>query len=396
MIEVFARRTIALILIFLAALLPVVAAARLSTWENALAGRKSVEPLGVDDVAVVGTLLWGIVLVGLWWHRRRVTMWPIWSRWASLTGLFVALLVCLQLAADRGKPVALAIWAGLALVCWALGEVVRLVMTRPVTPRLIASKLEIPFPIRGLRARLCVRGDRLVLDSLTSRRKRSRDVVAVPWPTLRSIDLVEVEQEMTCTVFLHSATKEANARTFDVKPGPALHVIGTARELLIPVTAQVGQMALAAVKARSAGVELDETPLTVKHWCRNSGVPFYDDEQPRRGALARSYSTDKRPYVLGVVGTFLLMPLVMLCGTVLSLITGSAYLQKQFKVVNGVVDPVWVATLGIGSIVFLYLLNRFVIQAFLGAMKVQDYIEAFPEAPRTGTVPGSGKKRKKH
>jgi hypothetical protein len=398
-IEVFARRTTGLILIFLAALVPIVAAARLSAWENTLAGRKSVEPLGVDDVAVVGTLLWGIILVGLWWHWRRATMWPIWSRWASLTGLFVALLECLQLAADRGKPIALAIWAGLVLVCWALGEAVRLVMTRPVTPRLIASKLEIPFPTRGLRARLCVRGDRLVLDSLTSRRKRSRDVVAVPWPALRSIELVEVEQEMTCTVFLYSATKEANARTFDVEPGPALHVLGTARELLIPVEREVGQTVLAAVQARSAGIELDETPLTVKDWCRNSAVPFYDSEQPRRGALVRSYTTDKRPYVLGVVGTFLLMPLVMLCGTVLSLITGSAYLQKQFKVFNGVIDPVWVATLGIGTVVFLYLLNRFVIRAFFSSMKFQDYIEAFPEAPvatpKTGTVPGSGKKRKK-
>jgi hypothetical protein len=347
-------------------------------------------------VAVIGTLLWGIILVGLWWHWRRMTMWPIWSRWASATGLFAAFLDCARLAADRGKPVALAIWLGLAVLCWVLGEAVRLVTTRPVTAGLIASKLEIPFPARGLGARLCVRADRLVLDSLASRRKRSRDVVAVPWTTLRSIELVEVEREMTCTVFLFSATKEANTRRFDVKPGPALHVTGTARELLIPVTDRVGQTVLAAVEARSAGVEPDQEPLTVEDWCRNAGVSRYDDEPPRR---RKHYATDTRPYILAVVGTFLLMPLVMLCGTVLSLITGSAHLQKQFKVFNGVIDPVWVATLGIGSIVFLYLLNRFVIRAFFSSMKFQDYIEAFPEAPplppKTGTVPGSGKKRNK-
>lgn len=396
MIEAFARRTAGLLLILLAALVPIVAASRLSTWENVLAGRKSFQPLGIADVAVIGTLLWGIILVGLWWHWRRMTMWPIWSRWASATGLFAAFLDCVRLAGDRGKPVALAIWLGLAVLCWALGEAVRLVTTRPVTAGLIASKLEIPFPTRGLGARLCVRADRLVLDSLASRRKRSRDVVAIPWAALRSIELVEVEQEMTCTVFLFSATKEANTRQFDVRPGPALHVTGTARELLIPVTEGVGQTVLAAVEVRSAGAELDQEPLTVEDWCRNSGVSRHDDELPRR---RKHYATDTRPYILAVVGTFLLMPLIMLCGTVLSLITGSAYLQKQFKVFSGVIDPVWVATLGIGSILFLYLLNRFVIRAFFSSMKFQSYIEAFPEAPppppKTGTVPGSGKKRRK-
>ncbi|GLY52120.1 hypothetical protein [Lentzea sp. NBRC 102530] len=403
MIEMLARRTAALLLVLLAAVVPVVAAARLSAWENELAGRKSVEPLGIADVAVIGTLLWGIILVGLWWHWRRTTMWPVWSRWASATGLFAAFFECVQLAGDRGRPVALAVWLGLAVLCWALGEAVRLVLTRPVTPRLIASKLEIPFPLRGLKARLCVRADRLVLDSLASRRKRSRDVAAVPWTTLRSIELVEVDQEMTCSVFVFSATKVGNVRRFDVPPGPALHVIGTARELLVPVTEQLGRVVVEAVRQRSAGVELDESPLTEEDWCRQSGVPRYDttiySEQLRRNEKVANYATDKRPYVLGVIGTFLLMPLVMLCGTALSVITGSAYLQKQFKVFDGVIDPIWVATLGVGSIVFLYLLNGFVIQGFVSSMKFQDYIEAFPEAPapppKTGTVPGSGKKRKK-
>ncbi|MGI5503386.1 hypothetical protein [Lentzea sp. CA-135723] len=389
MIEVLARRAAGLLLIFLAAAVPVVSAARLSAWENALAARKSVAPLGIADVAVIGTALWAVVLVGLWWHWRRVTMWPIWSRWASVTGLFAAFLECAQLAGDRGEPVALGLWLGLAVLCWALGEAVRLVMTHPVTTRLIASKLEIPFPVRDLKARLCVREDRLVLDSLASRRKRSRDVVAVPWTALRSIELVEVEQEMTCQVIIYAGGDVGRPRTFDVRPGPALHVVGTVRELLIPVTAEVGATALAAVRARSEGIETGERPL----W---SYRPL------RRHELRPAnweFRTDSRPYVLGVVGAFLLMPLVMLCGTVLSQFTGSARMQKQFQVVDGHADSIWVVTLGIGSVVFLYLLNRFVIQEFIGFMKHQDSIEAYPEAPplppKTGTVPGSGKKRKK-
>ncbi|USX49666.1 hypothetical protein [Lentzea sp. HUAS12] len=396
MTELFVRRASGLLLIFLAAAVPVVTAARLSEWEKSLAARKSVEALGIGEVAAVGTLLWGIVLVGLWWHWRRVTMWPVWSRWASVTGLFAAFLESAQLAGDRGKPVALVIWLGLVVLCWALGEAVRLVTTRPVTPGLITSKLEIPFPVRDLKARLCVRADRLVLDSLASRRKRSRDVAAIPWTALRSIELVEVEQEMTCTVFLFSGGREPDSRQYDIRPGPALHVIGTARELLVPVTTRTGRTVLAAVEARSAGVEPDQEQPAFDDWCRSAGVSRYDDEQPRGG---RRYATDRRPYVLGVIGAFLLAPLFMLCGTYLSLLTGSERMQRQFKVFNGVIDPIWVATLGIGSIVFLYLLNRFVIRSFFDAMKTQDFIEAFPEPPppppKTGTVPGSGKKRKK-
>ncbi|KOV83712.1 hypothetical protein [Nocardia sp. NRRL S-836] len=391
MIEVVARRAAGVALIVLAALVPIVTAAWLSAWENDLAGRRSVEPLGVADIAVAGTLLWGIVLAGLWWHRRRMTMWPVWSRWASVTGLFAALSESLRLTTVHAKPLALLLWAGLVVVCWALGEVVRLVTTRPVTAGLMASGLEIPFPTRELRARLCVRADRLVLDSLASRRKRSRDVVAVPWTALRSIALVEVEQETVCQVLVFSNRLDARAREFDVRPGPALHVVGTARELLIPVSAEVGRTVLTAVKVRSAGAESHET-LTEDDWSRATGV--------RRGSRPKeSHPTDKRPYVLGVVGTFLLMPLVMLCGTALSRLTGSRRMQEQFKVFDGRVDPVWIATLGVGSVVFLYLLNRYVIRAFLEFMAFQNYIEAFPEPPppppRTGTVPGSGKKGKK-
>ncbi|MET8756308.1 hypothetical protein [Lentzea sp. NPDC004782] len=319
-------------------------------------------------------------------------MWSVWARWASATGLFAALLTSLQLAGDRGQPSALAIWLGMLLACWALGEAARLVVTRPVTAGLIGSKLEIPFPTRDLKARLCVRADRLVLDSLTSRRKRSRDVIAVPWAALRSIELVEVEQEMVCQVLVFSNSHEANAREFDVRPGPALHVIGTARELLIPVTEQVGRTALAAIRARSAGIEPEE-PLTEKDWSRETGV--YRGDSPKG-----NYRTDGRPYILGVVGIFLLMPLFMLSGMTLSLITGSARMQDQFYAHGGVVKPANVVVLGVGSIVFLYLLNRLVIKAFIQHMKVQDYIEAFPEPPppppKAGTVPGSGRKRKRH
>ncbi|MEU5235139.1 hypothetical protein AB0G82_38810, partial [Streptomyces anulatus] len=266
-----------------------------------------------------------------------------------------------------------------------------LVMSRPVTSALIRSKLEIPFPMRDLQARLCVREDRLVLDSLVSRRKRSRDVVAVPWTAMRSIDLVEVEQEMTCQVIIYADGDVGRPRMFDVTPGPALHVIGTARELLVPVTEKVGRTALAMVQARSAGVEVAERPLWSyrplrKHELRPANWEF---------------RTDSRPYILLLVGAFLLMPLYMLTMMTLSIVTGSAELQKDWGTVGGLneQEKVIFAGLGLIAVAFLYLAYRFCYKAFLDFMEGQYSIEAFPEAPplppKTGTVPGSGKKRKR-
>lgn len=405
MIERFLRRTAGLLLIALTAVLALVVAARLGSWENELAGRRSVQPTTASELAYGAVAFWVITVIGLCWHRRRMPMWRIWTRWAAFPGVFYALFQGLQITGDHGRPVALLIAIGLVVVCWALSEAVVLVTTRPVTPALISSKLEIPFPLRGLKVRLCAREDRLVLDSLTSRRKRSRDVVAVPWTALRSIELVEVEEEMTCTVFLFSARREANARTFDVRPGPALHVIGTARELLIPVTEQVGRTALTAVETRSAGIELDEKPLTTETWCIESGVPTHDttihSERLRRSEHVNNYRSDKRPYYLIVIAGFFLMPLYMLTMITLSLVTGSPELQDDWGTTGGLdkQGQVIIAGLGLVAVAFFYVAYRFAFKGFQGFMETQDYIEAFPEPPppppKTGTVPGSGKKRKK-
>lgn len=399
MIESFARRATGLLLIAFTAVLALVVAAQLAEWGNVPAARSSVQPLGVRDLAVGGIAFWGITITGLWWHRRRMPMWRIWARWAAVPGVLIALFEGFQLTVDRGRPIALVIAVGLGVVCWALGEAVVLVATRPITAGLLASKLEIPFPTRDLKTRLCVREDRLALDSLTSRRKRSRDVVAVPWTALRSIDLVDVEQEMVCQVVVFTGLPQGATREFDVTPGPALHVIGTARELLVPVTEEVGRAVLRAVEMRSAGVEVDEEVLTEDRWWRRSGVRKTDAltiSEGRRGAHRR---TDYRPYKMAIVGAFLLMPLFMLSGTVLSLATGSARWQKQFYVVDGMINPVWIGTLGVASVVFLFLLSRFVLKPFFKFMEGQNFIEAFPEPPppppKTGTVPGSGKRRKK-
>ncbi|WP_112262690.1 hypothetical protein [Lentzea terrae] len=391
MIELFLRRTAGLALIAFTAAFSLVTAERLGVWEHALAGRKSVQPLGIDDIAAGAVAFWIITTAGLLWHRRRMPMWRVWTRWAAFPGIYAALLKTFALVADRDRPIALLVAAGLLVVVWALGELVVLVTTRPVTSALIGSRLEIPFPTRDLKARLCVREDRLVLDSLVSRRKRSRDVVAVPWTAMRSIELIEVEQEMTCQVIIYADGDVGRPRSFDVLPGPALHVVGTARELLIPVTEKVGTTALAVVRARSAGVELVEQP-------------FWSTRPKRKSDLRPAnweFRTDSRPYVLLLVGAFLLMPLYMLTMITLSVVTGSAELQEDWDTVGGLDKQyqVIVAGLGLVAVGFLYLAYRFCFKAFLGFMKDQDDLEAFPEPPppppKTGTVPGSGKKRKK-
>ncbi|MET9230895.1 hypothetical protein [Lentzea sp. NPDC003310] len=389
MIEVLARRAAALVLVALAAFTPVAAYPHLTAWDARLRGGTSADQ-GVVEFVLGGGAIWLVIAIGLAWHWNRSTMWSIWARWAALPGLFLSVITCFFIAGKRNAPIALAIGVGLVVVCWAAGEAARLVLTRPVTSRLAASRLEIPFPTRGLRARLCVRADRLVLDSLVSRRKRSRDVIAVPWSSVRSIELIEVAVETVCQVKVFSNWVVANEREFTVTPGPALHVVGTSRELLVPVTAEVGQTALTAVRARSSAVEFVENPFAGRSWNSTTGVY----PQNRRKEAVR---TDSRPYVLGIVGAFLLMPLVMLTGMALSLATGSAKMQEQFYAAGGVMDPFAVATLGIASAVFLYLLHRFVIKVFLKGMRTQDFIEAFPEPPPVPTepVPGSGKKRKR-
>ncbi|GHH60366.1 hypothetical protein [Lentzea cavernae] len=391
MIELFLRRVTGLALIVFAAVLTLVAATRLDEWENALAARKSIQPNSLGELAAGAVAFWVITIIGLLWHWRRLPMWRIWCRWSAYPGAFMGIFHAVQIAGDHDRPVAWAVAVGLVAVSWALSELVVLVMTRPVTSTLTRSKLEIPFPTRGLKARLCVREDRLALDSLVSRRKRSRDVVAVPWTAMRSIELIEVEQEMTCQVIIYADGDIGRPRSFDVTPGPALHVVGTARELLIPVTPEVGATALAMVQARSAGVEVAERPL----W---SYRPL------RRHELRPAnweFRTDSRPYILLLVGAFLLMPLYMLTMITLSVVTGSAELQKDWDTVGGLDKQyqVIVGGLGLISVAFLYLAYRFCFKAFLDFMEGQQSIEAFPEAPplpaKTGTVPGSGKKRKK-
>ncbi|MFD4643871.1 hypothetical protein ACFWN2_41640 [Lentzea sp. NPDC058436] len=391
MIELFLRRVAGLALVAIAALLTLVVAVRLGEWENTFATRRSVQPLSVADISEGAVAFWIITICGLAWHCRRMPMWRVWTRWAAFPGVYIALLQTFALVADHDQPIALLVVVGLLGACWTLGELVVLVTTRPVTSALTASGWEIPFPTRGLKIRLCVREDRLVLDSLVSRRKRSRDVVAVPWTAMRLIELVEVEQEMTCQVIINADGDIGRPRTFDVTPGPALHVVGTARELLIPVTPEVGTTALTMVQARSAGVEVVERPLWSyrplrKHELRPANWEF---------------RTDSRPYILLLVGAFLLMPLYMLTMITLSVVTGSAELQKDWATEGGLDQQyrVIVGGLGLVSVVFVYLAYRFCYKAFLDFMEGQGAIEAFPEAPplppKTGTVPGSGKKRKK-
>ncbi len=398
MSEPLARRAAGLVLVALAALLPVVAYTRLDAWEAELAGRATVSS-GVVEVLVGGVAIWLIIGAGLWWHRRRMTMWRIWTRWAAFPGLFLGLFECLVIAGEQGRPIALAIGAGVAVACWMISEAVRLVTTWPVTTALMHSNLEIPFPTRGLQARMCIREDRLVLDSLASRRKRSRDAVAVPWEALRSIELIQVDQETVCQVLVFSGEPLANAREFDVSPGPALHIVGTARELLVPVTDEVGRVVVATVDARSAGVEVSNTQLTQDRWLSKVSARKTGALTPVQRHGRVHHRTDYRPYRLIPVVAFLLTPLTMLSLMVASLVSGDEKMRQQFGLADALDqgDKIGIAVLGVGCLVFLYLL-RFPIRQFTRFMDGQNYIEAYPEPPTrpsAGTVPGTGKRKRK-
>lgn len=356
--ELFARRTAALTLIALQAVV--------HFWLPSH-----------PAITLTSAAVWSLVAGGLWWHWNRLTMWPIWSRWAAVPGL------CWMLFTSPLAVVAL-VAAG-----WAVSEAVRLVTTRPVTAALIASSWEIPFPLRGLTLRLCVRADRLVLDSLASRLTRSWGVVAVPWSALRSIELIEVEQDTVCEVLLYSGGHRADAREFDVPRGPALHITGTARELLIPVTREVGELVLAAVAARSAGVEVDEVPLTEVRWALQepSPAPSLSPERLFGGAV------------------ILLIPLFVLVMRVVSQLTHDLDLQRALGVSSPLTndDAVRLVVISIFAIVFVQLLERSVLRDALDMMGHRAFVEAFPEPPpaepdtepEVDDAPVSSRKRKR-
>lgn len=398
MTEAIIRRTAGLVLVALAAVLPVIAYSRLDAWDAELAGRSATPTIRVLEVCLGGIAIWSAIGAGLWWHRRRVTMWPVWARWAAFPGLFVAVFTCVVLAGKRNSPITLVAGAGLVAACWGLSVAVRFVTTRPVTTGLIASTLEIPFPTRGLNARLCVRNDRLVLDSLASRRKRSRDVVAVPWRALRSIELIEVDQDVVCQVSVFSGEPVANTRQFDVPPGPVLHVVGTARELLIPVTEKVGRQVVAAVQARSAGVEVGDAGFTHERWLSRVSARKTSALTSAQRRARIHHRTNYRPYFLIPVVAFLLMPLTMLSLMAAALVSGNEELRRQFDVTDApsLGGKAGIAVLVVGALLFLYLL-RFPIRQFTRFIDGQNYIEAYPEPParsQAGTAPVPDKRRR--
>ncbi|GLZ32833.1 hypothetical protein Lesp02_50210 [Lentzea sp. NBRC 105346] len=381
MTEALLRRAAAAVLVAVATATPIGGYLLLLEWND-----RSSEPL--QDYLVGGGGIWltiGLALCVCW---NRVTVWPVITRWAAVPGMFFVLVAGLKIGLLTSAPVAL----GLLAVTWAIAAAVRLVTTRPVTTALIASRLEIPFETRGLSARLVIQQDRLVLDSMRSRWKRSRDVVAVPWTALQSVRLEQVNEATTWQVLVYAGDDVgAKALDYDVSPGPALRIVGTARELLVPVTGPVGEVVIRAIEARSAGVEVSDEPVDAERWNAKIRLRWTGVLTLRQRRAGLHHRTDYRPWGLIAVIGFLLAPSVT---AVIAAVAGLTGFDELYENIAG-----WKGVLGFGVIGagFAFLI-RLPLRQYRDFQQGNAFIEAFPEPPpppaRTGTTPKARKRKR--
>ncbi|MCE7008538.1 hypothetical protein LWC34_37860 [Kibdelosporangium philippinense] len=374
MTGVFPRHAMALALVVLAAVLPIYVWGALLQWDAQLAGQGSTDTWGqVWEYVGAGAAVWLIIASAYVVFWRRVTVWPMITLLAIAPGLVPAVITSLEIANDyrtEYRPViSLGIAIALGAACLGLLHAIRLVTTRPVTHAMIASRLEIPFEADGLNARLCVQHDRLVLDSLLSRWKRSRARVAIPWTTLRSVRLEQVEHDTTWQVLVYNGSEQADALEYDIRPGLAIRIVGTARELLVPVSERDGKTIVAAIESRAANVERDAEPATEEAWRAMAARRRTGALTPWQRVTKEYDRTDYRPYRLLVVIAFLLTPLF----TALLIAIGQVTELGDLGMGTG-------GMIGFGAIgvVFLFLV-RSPLGQFRRFIRANEYVEAFPE-----------------
>ncbi|ALG07008.1 hypothetical protein [Kibdelosporangium phytohabitans] len=212
-------------------------------------------------------------LVLMW---RRTSTWPVLGWWLAGYGFFALLGACLHTATTSrgsGREWALmAVTVAMVGVVWLLNQVLSWVVTWPVTYGLMTSELDILFTTRGWKARLCVRHDRLAVDSMSSVWRRSRDRVTIPWHTLRSVTVERVLQDTVCQVLVYSGSVQPRVLEYTVRQGPAVRVTGTMRDMLLPVNERDAEKVVTAIETRARDAERYELPSDEGWWVLKDGL----------------------------------------------------------------------------------------------------------------------------
>lgn len=138
------------------------------------------------------------------------------------------------------------------LVCWAGQRLAVHAVTRPVTQELVESGWEIVFRARRQRVRVRILDDRIVLDRIKSRHRRSYDNgrAVFGFDDLRTVDLVEFRHDTSFVAFPDSHP-EILAET-PLPTGSALLLFGSVKKWVIPVDPEEGRLAIAVIERRLA------------------------------------------------------------------------------------------------------------------------------------------------
>jgi hypothetical protein len=252
------RATMATLLVLVGFLGPAFGTLAMSSWVAQDSSRRDLRGIGLPPppaltwhdvldqtrqgaIALSWVLILGAVFLLL--NRRAVLTWPIIALWVS--GTFVvpmALAGALFGAFDGGiglLMIPLAIVA--VLVAWLLVTLATVVLTRPVAADLLASQVEIPTALRGVRPRLRIQDHRLLLDRLQSRWHSSRGRIGLGYDALEFVQVGHVQ--------LDTRWPLPNGESLALPAGPVLRIVGGQQQWLLPIAA--AEPTVAAIRARA-------------------------------------------------------------------------------------------------------------------------------------------------
>lgn len=270
MLSLVARWLVAVSAMATSMVIPFVIYAILRAWDHRRSERFWAglvnEPVVHDDSVVYALaelrellavgLLWWLALTSVLVARRRSS--GSWTRvlgWFSIMGyFFVALGSVVTFNRNLGGSVGFVLGplalVATVMVCWSLHRLAVLAVTQPVTSGLIRSGLEIPFRVRGQRARLRIQHDRVVMDHFTSRFKRGR-ATALSLDELRVVGFGELAKASSLTMVVDSPIDILGESVrLPLSPGPALWLVGSTRQWVVPLHERDGRRAVAIIERR--------------------------------------------------------------------------------------------------------------------------------------------------
>ncbi|MFD5826946.1 hypothetical protein [Lentzea sp. NPDC060358] len=189
-----------------------------------------------------------LLFAGLWW---RTAAWPRISLLPSVPTAFVGLVT--------GTGWAIALGVALPLVSWGLARLAARIVSRPISGDVRRSAVEVLIGLRG-GGRLRVQSRRLLLDRLPPPRYRESPVgrVAIPFDRIGHVEAGVVDAP--------AQWRFGNTSELTITPGPALRVIGSGQEWLVPVDDVDAALRLVVERAQARAKPEPRPPLESARW----------------------------------------------------------------------------------------------------------------------------------